>query len=828
MKPERIHYQAVLESLADGVEIDWAALETGAASDVERRRYRNLRLVARVAELHRTLAAGELGPTGPVDLDRQPAPAPAAWGHLDVRERIDGGAFGDVYLARDPHLNREVALKLLRLTTTTGQPGDHLLDEARTLARVRHPNVVTVHGADVRDGRAGLWMEFVHGRTLESWLQVHGALGPGEVTTLGVDLCRALAAVHAAGLVHGDVKAQNVMREEGGRIVLMDFGAGRAQGADARALAGTPLYLAPEVLAGEPATPRSDIYSLGVLLFHLLTRAYPYSAANLDGLRVAHADGSRVLLRDLRPDLPDPLVQAVQRALESDPARRFATAGEMEQGLSLALNPAPAGRISSSWIIAFAATLAAAIMLVAALIVALPSSRPSTLPRIESIAVLPFVAPGVNERPALAGLAGDVVREMQRFDVVVKDATKAVSVAEDVDLQLDADAVVHTELRPGDRTIVNVSVRRAGGSAFFWREYDVYDAGLPAVARTIAMELAKAIGAAPRSGAPAQVRPPNFAAYAAYHRGRLLVEERSEASLKRSLDYFNQAIELDPEYAEPWAGKADAYIALGIPAFGPLPPLEARRLAKEALLKALELNPELVEAHTSLAFTAYFQDWNWEVAEARFRKAISLNPQYPLAHHWYADYLTAMGRYSEAMDEIQRAQALEPLSIITNRDVAWHLFFQKRYDEAIAHLEETLRINPDYAGARTLLARALAERGRYKEALDHLRQAAPFMSSGVNLSFVAYVQAMSGDHRAADASMAQIKARSAEWYVPPYYSALVYAAQGRTNMALDTLEAAYREQDSTLVNVQSDPRFDRIRTERRFNELVARMRFPPR
>ncbi len=780
MKPERLEYQAVLESLADGAEVDWAALETFAATSGERRRYRNLRLVARVAELHRTLVVNDDAPAASPDAHL--LAVPGAWGHLDVQERIAGGAFGDVYLARDPHLNRDVALKLLRLDASAVLP-ERLLDEARTLARVRHPNVVTVHGADVRDGRAGLWMEFVHGRTLESWLQVHGALGAGEATALGVDLCRALAAVHGAGLVHGDVKAQNVMREEGGRTVLMDFGAGRVQGANAVGLAGTPLYLAPEVLAGEPATPRSDIYSLGVLLFHLLTGSYPYSASDLDGLRAAHADGMRALLRDLRPDLPDTLVHAVHRALEADPARRFATAGEMEQDLAQALAPV---RFRSAWVIAAAATLAAAV----ALLVALPRSSHSG---IQSIAVLPFVMPeSVNERPALAGLTTDVVRELQRFDVAVKDATKAGPVTADVDLDLDADVVVHTELRSGDRTVVNVAVRRAGGSVFFGREYDVYDAALPTVARNIAKDLAGAIGASPRAGAPAPAQPPNYEAYAAYQRGRLLVDERSESSLKRSLDYFDQAIKLDPAYAEPWAGKADAYIALGIPAFGSLPPLESRRLAKEALLKALELNPNLVEVHTSLAFAAYFQDWDWKVAEERFQKAIALNPQYALAHHWYADYLSAMGRFSEATNEIQRAQALEPLSIITNRDVAWHLFFQRRYDEAIAQLEETLRMDANYTNARTLLARALAEKQRYAEALDHLRKAAPFMSPGVNLSFVAYVQALSGDRRGADDSMAQIKAHGAEWSVPPYYLALVYAAEGRASLALDALEAAYR------------------------------------
>jgi eukaryotic-like serine/threonine-protein kinase len=827
MKPERVDYQAVLESLADGVEVDWAALETFAATAGERRRYHNLRLVARVAELHRTLVVDDHVPaTVPASADAHLLVVPGAWGHLEVQERIAGGAFGDVYLARDPHLNRDVALKLLRLDTSTGLP-ERLLDEARTLARVRHPNVVTVHGADVRDDRAGLWMEFVHGRTLESWLQVHGALGPGEATTLGVDVCRALAAVHGAGLVHGDVKAQNVMREDGGRIVLMDFGAGRVQGAHVAALAGTPLYLAPEVLAGEPATPRSDIYSLGVLLFHLLTGAYPYSAADLDGLRAAHADGSRAMLRDLRPDLPDSLVHAVHRALEPDPARRFATAGEMEQGLAQALQPSPV-RTPSVWLIAASLTIVAAL----ALLVAIPRSLPVSTAPVRSIAILPFVASGglSDQQHLVTGLTTDVVREMQRFDVEVKRAStgRPNAAGGDIDERLAADSTVRGELRrTPTRTAVHIEVQRAGGAPLLSREYEVFDAALPVLARQIAEDVAKAVNALQRVGA-ALARPTQFAAYDAYQRGRALWEQRTPDSLKRSLEYFQQAAKLDPTYAAPWAGMADVYINQGVSAFGPLSPLEARRLAKDAATHALVLDPNLAEAHTSLAFAAFFHDWDWAGAEARFKKAIELNEQYALAHHWYANQLNAMGRQDEAMAEINRAQELEPLSIIIDRDVAWHLFFQQKYDEAIAHLEQTLARDSTYAPARSLLARALAERGRYSEALEHLRLAAPGMTRGVNLSFIAYVQARSGDTRAADATMAQVeKLRSGE-FVPPYYDALVYTAEGRSRKALDALDRAYREQDSTLVGLMIDPRFERLRSEPRYQELVKRMHFPER
>jgi tetratricopeptide (TPR) repeat protein/predicted Ser/Thr protein kinase len=829
MKSERLDYQAVLESLADGAEVDWAALETIAATAGERRRYHNLRIVARVAELHRTLVVDDDAPAaGPAGADTHVLVVPGAWGHLEVQERIAGGAFGDVYLARDPHLNRDVALKLLRLDASTGLP-ERLLDEARTLARVRHPNVVTVHGADVRDGRAGLWMEFVHGRTLESWLQAHGALGPGEATTLGVDLCRALAAVHGAGLVHGDVKAQNVMREEGGRTVLMDFGAGRVQGARAASLAGTPLYLAPEVLAGEPATPRSDIYSLGVLLFHLLTRAYPYSAADLDGLRAAHADGSRVMLRDLRPDLPDALVQAVHRALEPDPARRFATAGEMEQGLAQALQPPPVRR-PSVWLIAASLTAAAAI----ALLVAIPALLPVSTTPVRSIAILPFAVSGglPDQQHLVVGLTTDVVRELQKFDVEVKRAStgRPNATGTDIEQRLDADSTVRGELRRSPtRTAVHIEVHRAGSGTLLSKEYEVFDAALPLLARRIAEDVANVVHALERAGA-ALTRPTKFAAYDAYQRGRALWEQRTEGSAKRSLEYFQQAAKLDPAYAAPWAGMADVYITQGVAAFGPLLPLEARRLAKEAATRALELDPNLVEAHTSLAFAAFFHDWDWDRAETLFKKAIGLNEQYALAHHWYANHLNAMGRQDEAMAEIKRAQELEPLSIIIDRDIAWHLFFQEKYDEAITHLQQTLGRDSTYAAAHTLLARALAERGRFEEAVEHLRLATSGtkQASGVNLSFVAYVQARSGDTRAADATLAQVEKLREVEYVPPYYDALVYTAQGRPRKALDALERAYREQDSTLVSLMIDPRFEPLRDEPRYQDLVKRMRFPER
>jgi len=335
-------------AIADGVRIDWDEIlrDQDLASDPEL--VEHLRALERVARLHRDLHADLRGEEGASPAARTPAViAPFRWGALDVQERIGSGAFGDVFRARDTRLGRDVALKLLHVGLH-GQAAhaELMLHEARLFARVAHPNIVTVYGAEKHDGRVGFWMEIVHGRTLSQFLADEGPLAAEEAARIGIELCRALAALHRAGLVHRDVKASNVMRAAGGRIVLMDLGAGAVLSPGAAThppVSGTPLYMAPELLRGEAMTPRGDLYALGVLLYHMVTGDFPVHGSTLVEIREAHThDGSRHL-RDERPDLPDWFVAIVERALATDPQARFATAGEMEQALrSGALLPSPA------------------------------------------------------------------------------------------------------------------------------------------------------------------------------------------------------------------------------------------------------------------------------------------------------------------------------------------------------------------------------------------------------------------------------------------------------------------------------------------------------
>ena len=353
------------ENLAGGAAVDWEAADSSELTASNKVLLEQLRAIAQIASAHERFAREADVVLDPAAMGTGRAIAATVgrgelrtWGQLILRSYLGRGSFGDVYRAWDPRLDREVALKLLT-PPATGEAArsSNVISEGRALARVRHPNVVTVYGADQIGGRIGVWMEFVEGRTLAQRIAADGPLMPAEMAAIGADLARALAAVHKAGLLHRDVKAQNVMCEAGGRNVLTDFGtaiphlenepAGGAGFEDTPAvdtppstitpqratLAGTPLYLSPEVLDGAAQTPRSDIYALGVLLFHGVTGTFPVTGRTLREVHDRHREGQRTSLLEARPDLPLALVSVVDRALAPDPAARSQTADEMAAAL---------------------------------------------------------------------------------------------------------------------------------------------------------------------------------------------------------------------------------------------------------------------------------------------------------------------------------------------------------------------------------------------------------------------------------------------------------------------------------------------------------------
>ena len=338
MAAEDVLAQAI-HGVADGAAVNWHALHGLAQSDDERSELKWLQVLGAIADVHKSAhaeLAGEASeatvaaPAGATTL------APETWNRYRLVRKLGAGSFGSVYCAWDPQLERSIAIKILHEQVDDAHLRERLLREGRALARVQHANVVQVFGVELHGSRVGLCMELVSGETLAAVLRSHGVLSHREAAVVGEDVCRALAAVHAAGYVHRDVKAQNVMRDKAGKIVLMDFGTGHDTAGSRggpRDIVGTPVYMAPEVLDGQPATVQSDVYAVGVLMYHLVTGQYPVEGGTLLDLIDAHKAGRRRPILERRPDLPMSFVHVVSRALAADPAERWPSAGAMLEAL---------------------------------------------------------------------------------------------------------------------------------------------------------------------------------------------------------------------------------------------------------------------------------------------------------------------------------------------------------------------------------------------------------------------------------------------------------------------------------------------------------------
>ena len=347
---------AILRKLAERDRVNWESVESSQQEDSLLGIARELQVVDEIAKFHRTLQDS-------VDLEASSSSLnqPRTWGPLTLLEHVGRGSFADIYRALDTRLDREVALKLLRERGAQDGNGESAIREAQLLAKLRHPNVITVYGAERINGQVGIWTEFIHGQTLAHVVRQQGPLGADETSVIGIDLCRALAAVHQAGLLHRDIKAENVMREDG-RVVLMDFGAGHESESGSKAVAGTPLYMAPEVIAGAGIDERSDIYSLGALLYYLVSGRYPVTGHSLAAIGEAHRLGERAQLRDVRADLPEAFVQVIEKAIASNAANRFQSAADFGAALERSTS---SRRVSTRRVALGAIALVAAIAMAA-------------------------------------------------------------------------------------------------------------------------------------------------------------------------------------------------------------------------------------------------------------------------------------------------------------------------------------------------------------------------------------------------------------------------------------------------------------------------------
>ena len=860
MRAEDRALAGLAASVADGDPIDWAAVESGAFA-LDRRLVRHLRLVENISALHRSIPPEDDDQFG---VPATPEPEGPRWGRLILLEQIGRGSSGDVYRAWDRDLHREVALKLLKEPGPEASASDthaRVMQEARHLARIRHPHVVQVYGAEQHDGRVGLWMELVRGESLEQIVAERGPFGPGEAAVIGQDLCAALAAVHGAGLLHRDVKAQNVVRENGGRTVLMDFGTGedlREHGGKAR-MAGTPLYLAPEIFRGQSASSQSDIYGAGVLLFYLVTAQFPVTAASIEQLARAHALRQARRLRDLRPDLPAAFVRTIERALDPEPTARYRTAGEMEAALreGSARFPDPAV-IDRPWWHAFrqrpALSVWALCVILAVAVAAIVWSRDDTPPSsaapraITSLAVLPLAdVSGASATPYFADALTDqlistlgqigALRVASRTSVMpFKDSKTPI---EQVFDRLRVDAIVEGTVNvstggggsPG-RVRVNARLIAAGSGTQLWsRTLERPLGDTLALEADLSRQIADAVHATVtevESQRLARVQSTNPAAEEAYFLGRYHLGQFGTERARRALDAFTRAVQLDPNHAAAHAGSARSYFNLGFA--GAMSQPEARARALAHVNQALRIDADQGDARVALGDLKFFYDWDWAGADAAYRRAIEVNASFAYARAQYARFLAAARRVDESMQQATAAAELDPLSAESAQSLGLILYFARDYDGAVQALQRALTLDPGSARTRAVLGRVYDAQGRTNEAIEETRQAiamAEEAGASWRMQFIR-LQAVAGRRDEARAQFAAFnrEADRRQLRIAPEHLAYFHMSMGDLDAALEYLDRAVQDRDPGVLWLAIDPRVDPLRTDPRFQPLVAKLGAP--
>ena len=840
-------------AVVDGTPLDWAKEIASTPDPDTRQLVEQLRVLATMAAVHRAADESTYGAATRLESE----PVRTTWGALELRDTIGKGSFGTVHLAWDPRLERQVALKILHRSPQSAS----VIREGRLLASIRHPNVVNVYGVDEFDGAVGLWMEFVDGLTLKQTLQQRGVFGAHEAALIGTDLCRAVAAVHKAGLVHRDIKAQNVMREAGGRIVLMDFGAGEVlaqRGDPSRRPTGTPLYLAPEVLDGQPATAASDIYSVGVLLYHLLTTRYPVEGTTVAEIQRAHASRHATPISDLRPDLPAGIVQVIERSLDRDPARRPRSAGAMQQELLATITAAPASRRpedpnptalglvggltagdtaqdrtpdrsvwdrlrQSRWLRA-----AAVVLLLCAIAAPLAWSyrdrlgRSMTgilLPDRKVVVVLPFRVIGASKEeglysegvsvvltsnlaqlglPDLQVMPASEIRE-SRIDTVEKARAEfgATLVLAGV-VQFSAGQVraSYSLIRTSDhRELVGRSRTLATGDPFALQDV---------ITRDVLTMLQPGLP-------PGEAQEPRQAfgtrderAFFLYTQARGAMQNYHEQeNVDAAIKLLTEAVDRDPQYAA-------AYAALGRTLwenFSTSKQSSWLDQAGAACETSASLNPQLSEAHHCLGLVEEGRG-EYEQAIESYRRAISYSAANDEAHRALGSVLDKLERVDEAEAAYLRAIEFRPEYWAGYARLAQFYNLRNDYQKASDYYRRALTLSPDNARVLFSLGLVFTNEGQYDQAvkvLERTIQLRPYLAPPYTNLGLAYLRA----RRYNDAVAPLERSFSALGnYQTAGNLARIYRLIGRGDEARQRYEFAIRDGEQRL---QQNPRDHGVR-----------------
>ncbi len=760
------------------------------------------------------------------------SPGKCLTGRYEILGLLGAGGMGVIYRAHDLRLGRDVAIKILpQHLAQNANAMARFEREAKALASLSHANILAIHDFQSEEGFNYAVMELLQGETLRDRLSTEPMPWTRALQT-GAAIADGLTAAHSRGVIHRDLKPENVFLTGDGGTKILDFGLAQVilpepvneqssapteATTDPGTIVGTMHYMSPEQLRGLDVDARADIFALGCILYEMLTGKRPFG-------RSTRIETAAAILKEDPPDFafqdqntPLESTQIILHCLEKEPKDRFQTARDLSFALRALMSQSGTGRVP----------------------ITKPKKRRSARKAIQSIAVLPLENTGESSSTEYLsdGITESLINSLSQLPKLRVMARSTVfrykgqridpqRIGQDLDVAavLTGRIVQRGEVLSIQAELVDVS----DGSQLWGEQYTRKLSDILALQEELSREISGKLRLRITGQAKDRLTKrytESTEAYERYMKGRYYWSRRTGEGLKKAIEYFHQAIEKDPAYALAYAGIADSYNLLS--AYGVLSPKESVPIAKQAALRALELDSDVAEGHEAMAHVKMLYDWDWDGAETEFKRAIELNPNYALAHQRYAIQLATLGRVKEATVEIKLAQQIDPLSLIINTDAALILYLQGLYTEAMDQCYKTLELDPNFSVAHFQLGLIFEQLGRFDEAIESFGRGVTLSADRSFLTAPAYTYALSGKPDQARKLLNAVLELSEHRYVSPYRIAIVYAGLQETEKAFEWLMKAYQERSVWLIHLhlKVDPRLNTLHSDPRFQEILRLMNF---
>jgi serine/threonine protein kinase/Flp pilus assembly protein TadD len=783
-------------------------------------------------------------------------------GHYKVQSSIGAGGMGEIYRASDTRLRRDVAIKILPESLMKDASAiERFMREAYAASALNHPNILTIFDIGEHESTHFIATEFVEGETLRQRMQ-NSKFRLAEILDIAIQIANALVAAHEAGIIHRDIKPENVMIRRDGYVKVLDFGIAKLSEneppeIDANAatlvqsitaqgmILGTAFYMSPEQARGLRVDARSDVFSLGAVIYEMTARKLPFSGATIADIIASILKSEPAPLSGIVKNLPPEFERIVAKALNKKRAERYQTMKDFAEDLKQ-IRQRLAFRTELERIHISNDVFASGgdILPLENATQLLPKStfphqrKTRTRKAIDSLAVLPLVNGGNDaETEYLAdGITEGIINSLSKLPKlrVVPRSTVFRYKGQQSDTQqigneLGVRAVFAGRvLQIGESLIVNAELVDIANEAQIWGEQyrremtDIFTL-LDEITEDISEKLKLKLSGEDKKQLSKRSTE-NSEAYQFYLKGRYFVtSKRTEEWIKKGIEYFQKAIDLDPNYALAYSGIAEAYGFLAS-STGGWSPRNAYPKAEAAALKALELDDSLGEAHCSLGFSRLLYDWDFAEAERQFKRAIELSPSYPNSHDGYGFYLKAVGRHAEAIEKCRQAQKLDPLSPFAHVSLGYAYYFARDYEKAIAECRQALEMDKNSTFAHRNLGLAYLQQGKLEKAIEALSNAVKFSHGGLAFeSYLGFAYAIAGKRTEALEVLASLEDLDKERYVPAYNFAIIHAGLGDFDKSFEWFEQARKERSGFLPFLKVEPVVDCLRADSRFQDLLGKI-----